>query len=160
MPERLAGDMAVIEMQRILAVSSGGGHWEQLMIISAAFESDSVTYATTIAALAERTGKTATVVSDCNRDRPIASLKCLWETFALVWRTKPSVVISTGAAPGLFALFFGKLLGAKTIWIDSVANCEQLSMSGKVAGRLADLWLTQWKHLETAGGPRYIGSVL
>ncbi|HTJ58454.1 MAG TPA: glucuronosyltransferase [Devosiaceae bacterium] len=147
-------------MQRILAISSGGGHWEQLMIVSAAFEADHVTYATTIESLAERTGKTATIVNDCNRDRPLASLKCLWDTFALVWRTKPAVVVSTGAAPGLFAIFFGKLLGARTIWIDSVANCEQLSMSGKIAGKMADLWLTQWKHLESANGPRYLGSVL
>src|SRR3569833_1145976 len=147
-------------MQRILAISSGGGHWEQLMIISDAFDPASVTYATTIERLAERTGKTAAIVSDCNRDRPLASLKCMLEIFALVWRTKPAMVISTGAAPGLFGIFFGRLLGARTVWIDSVANCERLSMSGKTAGRVADLWLTQWKHLETELGPRYLGSVL
>jgi len=149
-----------MDMQQILAISSGGGHWEQLMIVSDAFKDCEVTYATTIESLAERTGKTATIIHDCNRNRPIAGLKCLWETFTLVRETKPKVVISTGAMPGLFALFFGKLLGAKTVWIDSVANCEQLSMSGKIAGRLADLWLTQWQHLETERGPRYLGSVL
>ncbi|MDR3471988.1 MAG: glucuronosyltransferase [Devosia sp.] len=147
-------------MRQILAISSGGGHWEQLMIISQAFAADRVTYATTIRASDERTGKTAAVISDCNRNRPVASLKCMWQTLLLVLRTRPHVVISTGAAPGLFALFFGKLLGAKTIWIDSVANCERLSMSGKMAGRLADLWLTQWEHLATGSGPQYIGSVL
>ena len=147
-------------MQQILAVSSGGGHWEQLMIISDAFEDCPVTYATTIGSLAERTGKTATIIHDCNRNRPIAGLQCLWETFSLVRKTKPAVVISTGAMPGLFAIFFGKLFGAKTVWIDSVANCEQLSMSGKIAGRLASLWVTQWRHLATDHGPRYLGSIL
>jgi UDP-N-acetylglucosamine:LPS N-acetylglucosamine transferase len=150
----------MMEMQQILAVSSGGGHWEQLMIISDAFDDCRVTYATTIKSLAERTGKTATIIHDCNRNQPIEGLKCLWETFSLVRKTKPKVVISTGAMPGLFAIFFGRLLGARTVWIDSVANCEQLSMSGKIAGRLADLWLTQWQHLETEHGPRYLGSVL
>ena len=82
------------------------------------------------------------------------------DTFGLVWRTAPSVVISTGAAPGLFAIIFGKFRGAKTVWIDSVANCEQMSMSGKIAGKLADLCLTQWQHLETGNGPHYLGSVL
>ena len=147
-------------MQKILAISSGGGHWEQLMIISQAFSEAEVTYATTIAALAERSGKTATVICDCNRNEPIASVKCMWQTLGLVARTRPDVVISTGAAPGLFALLFGKIAGARTIWIDSVANSEQLSMSGKIAGRLADLWLTQWKHLSGGGGPQYLGSVL
>lgn len=147
-------------MQQILAISSGGGHWEQLMIISQAFGPARVTYATTIGSLAERTGKTATVVSDCNRNQPIASLRCMWQTLLLVLRTRPAVVVSTGAAPGLFAIFFGKLVGARTIWIDSVANSERLSMSGKLAGRLADLWLTQWKHLAGGDGPQYLGSVL
>jgi len=150
----------MMEMQQILAVSSGGGHWEQLMIISDAFDGCPVTYATTIKSLAERTGKTATIIHDCNRNQPIEGLKCLWETFSLVRKTKPRVVISTGAMPGLFAIFFGRLLGARTVWIDSVANCEQMSMSGKIAGKLADLCLTQWQHLETGNGPHYLGSVL
>jgi UDP-N-acetylglucosamine:LPS N-acetylglucosamine transferase len=148
------------EQKRILAVSSGGGHWEQLMILSAALDSCNVTYATTIEGLAERVGKTAVIVNDCNRNKPIASMKCMLDTFGLVRRVTPAVVISTGAAPGLFAIIFGKLLGAKTIWIDSVANSEKMSMSGKIAGKLADLCLTQWQHLETGKGPRFLGSVL
>ena len=33
-------------------------------------------------------------------------------------------------------------------------------LSGQLAGRFADLWLTQWRHLARPGGPNYIGSVL
>ena len=75
-------------------------------------------------------------------------------------RHRPDVVLSTGAAPGFFAILFGKLLGARTIWVDSIANAEQLSLSGKKAGRFADLWLTQWPHLAQPGGPLYKGSVI
>ena len=148
------------EKTQILAISSGGGHWEQLMIISEALDACEVTYATTIAGLAERTGKTAVIVSDCNRNRPIASMKCMLDIVGLMRRVAPAVVISTGAAPGLLAIIFGRLMGARTVWIDSVANCEQMSMSGKIAGKLADLCLTQWQHLETGDGPHYLGSVL
>ena len=35
------------------------------------------------------------------------------------------MVISTGAAPGYFAMRFAKWLGRRTIWIDSIANVEQ-----------------------------------
>jgi hypothetical protein len=148
-------------MEKILAVSSAGGHWEQLRIISAAFEPASVHYATTLpTAVSEAGADSVTVLTDCNRNRPLASLKCLIETLRLVRTTRPSIVISTGAAPGLFAIIFGRLMGARTIWIDSVANCERLSVSGRAAGWVADLWLTQWRHLETRHGPRYLGSVL
>ena len=53
------------------------------------------------------------------------------------------------------------LFGIKTIWIDSIANCERMSSSGKQARRFADQWLTQWPDL--AGGPQgpdYWGAVL
>ena len=148
-------------VSRILAVSSGGGHWEQLQIISASFKGHEVFFANTIAGLAEKSGVRAeAVLTDCNRNRPLDNLRCAWETFSLVRRVRPHFVISTGAAPGLFALVFGKLFGARAIWVDSVANSEQLSMSGKLAGRFVDLHLTQWEHLAQDGRPGYLGSIL
>jgi exopolysaccharide biosynthesis glucuronosyltransferase PssD len=77
-----------------------------------------------------------------------------------VFWERPDVVISTGAAPGYIAIRLGKLLGAKTVWLDSIANVEHLSMSGALVGRYADLWLTQWPHLEKEDGPRFKGAVL
>jgi hypothetical protein len=76
-----------------------------------------------------------------------------------VLRERPDVVLSTGAAPGFFALLFGRLLGARTIWLDSIANIEELSMSGRMARRHADLWLTQWPHLARPDGPECAGRV-
>ena len=73
---------------------------------------------------------------------------------------RPDVIVTTGAAPGFFAILFGKKLGARTIWIDSIANVDELSMSGRMAGKYADLWLTQWEHLATIGGPKFAGAVL
>jgi hypothetical protein len=52
------------------------------------------------------------------------------------------------------------MLGKKAIWIDSVANVEKLSMSGKLAGHIATLWLTQWEHLAKPKGPHYGGAIL
>lgn len=146
---------------KILAVSSGGGHWEQLQIISASFSGHEVFYANTIDGLAEKSGiRGATVLTDCNRDRPLDNLKSAWESFNLVRRLRPDFVVSTGAAPGLFALLFGKLFGARTIWVDSIANSERLSMSGKLAGWFVDLHVTQWEHLAQDGRLSYMGSIL
>ena len=64
------------------------------------------------------------------------------------------------AAPGYFAIRFGKWLGCRTIWIDSIANVEQLSMAGQLVKPYADLWLTQWSHLAGAEGPHFMGAVL
>ena len=78
----------------------------------------------------------------------------------IMFRERPDVVVSTGAAPGYFCLKFAKWVGARTVWIDSIANADCLSLAGEKAGRYADLWLTQWPHLARPDGPHYRGAVL
>ena len=78
------------------------------------------------------------------------------------WVADPDidVVISTGAAPGLLCLPAARLIGARTLWIDSIANGERLSLSGRIARRLAHECLTQWEHLACEPKPKYRGAVL
>jgi UDP-N-acetylglucosamine:LPS N-acetylglucosamine transferase len=100
------------------------------------------------------------LVNDATRWNKLRLIALAVRVAWIVGKERPDVVVSTGAAPGYFALLFGRLFGARTIWIDSITNIERLSMSGSLAGRFADLWLTQWPHLAKAGGPQYGGSVL
>lgn len=100
------------------------------------------------------------VIPDGNRWSKINLFRVALTVFLLLLRSRPDVVITTGAAPGYFAVRFGKLLGARVVWIDSIANADELSMSGVKAGKFVDLWLTQWPHLARDGGPRFCGSVL
>jgi hypothetical protein len=86
----------------------------------------------------------------------ICALKIVW----ILLRHRPHVVLSTGALPGYLAIRLGKMLGARTVWIDSIANVDELSMSGQRIGRHADMWLTQWAHLARPDGPRFRGAVL
>jgi hypothetical protein len=83
-------------------------------------------------------------------------MEVAWVVFSL----RPDVIVTTGAAPGFAAIMFGRLLGAKTVWIDSIANSEELSTSGKQARRWATAWVTQWEHLSQDNGPEYWGAVL
>ena len=69
-------------------------------------------------------------------------------------------VISTGAAPGCFAVILGRILGARTIWLDSIANVDRVSLSGRLVRRYAGLWLSQWEHLAGQKGPEFQGTVL
>lgn len=146
---------------RVVAVSSPGGHWEQLTSIQGAFFDTDVTYVTTSPSLASSLpGAKFRIVSDCNRDQPIKLIRCCYETFVIIHSLRPDVVVTTGAAPGLFAIAAGRLLGSRTIWVDSLANTERLSLSGRIAMRIASLTLTQWKHLSRPNGPHYYGEIL
>jgi UDP-N-acetylglucosamine:LPS N-acetylglucosamine transferase len=151
-----------VKRPRVLAISSGGGHWIQLLRLRPAFDGCDVTYATVREGYRIDVGSEADfrVVPDGNRWQKIKLLRSACAVIRLLLELKPDVVVTTGAAPGYFALRFGKWLGARVVWIDSVANAEELSMSGQKAGAIADLWLTQWPHLAREGGPRCYGSVL
>jgi UDP-N-acetylglucosamine:LPS N-acetylglucosamine transferase len=84
------------------------------------------------------------------------ALKLTW----IMLRERPDVVISTGAAPGYVAVRLGRVMRAKTVWVDSIANIDHMSMSGEMICGKADMVLTQWPHLAREGAPLYKGSVL
>ena len=133
----------------------------QLLRLSPAFEGCGVAYVTIHGSYRSQVPEqTFYVVSDANRWTKFRLIKTLLQLAWVILKEWPDVVVSTGAAPGYFALRLGRLIGAKTIWLDSIANVETLSWSGQKVGRYADLWLTQWAHLARPEGPHYLGSVL
>jgi len=146
----------------VFAVASGGGHWVQLLRIAPGFDGCDVVYVSTIAGHAELVGDARFIeVPEANRWERWRAVRCALAMSWALMRIRPDIVVSTGALPGLFAVAFGKLvLRRPTIWIDSIANADELSMSGAQAGRFADLWLTQWEHLARPDGPTFVGSVL
>lgn len=146
---------------RVIAVASGGGHWVQLLRLRPAFEGCEVTYVTVSAAYrADVPGCRFRVVNDATRWNKFALLRMALRLLWILMLERPTVVISTGAAPGYFALRFGRWFGARTIWLDSIANVEQLSTAGQMVRRYADLWLTQWPDLARPEGPHYSGAVI
>lgn len=147
--------------KKILAISSGGGHWIELLRLRPAFAGHFVVYATVSEAYRAHIGNAPLrVISDATRWDRIGLMRTSAQVLRLLLEERPDVVVSTGALPGFFGVVLGKRLGAKTIWLDSLANVEELSMSGQKVAPHADLWLTQWEDLAYPGGPRYAGSVL
>jgi len=162
-PARVAveKDMFEASSRRILAIASGGGHWVQLLRLRPALAGHHVAYVTVKSAYRSDIGAAPFyVVPDATRWNKFRLFAQMIAVLLIVLRQRPHVVISTGAAPGYFGMMFGKLIGARTIWLDSLANVEHLSLSGRKAKRYADLWLTQWPQLAEEHGPAYTGAVL
>ena len=147
---------------RILAVASAGGHWVQLGRISEAFADSDTLYVTTTAGETAPSGDRPVVkIADGSRKEPFRLLLTGMQLAILMLRFRPDAIITTGAAPGYVALRLGKLRGCRTVWLDSIANAEEISMSGRLARPYADLWLTQWDKLaSTTPGLEYWGQVL
>lgn len=147
--------------KRALAVASGGGHWMQLMCLVPVLDGYDVVFVT-VADSYRRVvpDNRFYVVRDANRWNKFLLVALAAKIAWIICKERPDLVISTGAAPGYFAVLCGHLLGARTIWVDSLANIERLSLSGRLAGKCTDLWLTQWPHLARTEGPQYAGAVL
>jgi UDP-N-acetylglucosamine:LPS N-acetylglucosamine transferase len=145
---------------KILAISSSGGHWIQLLRLKKFFGNYTTFYASTDSSLASMVeGKFYSLRDASMWDKPglvILAFQIIW----LLMKARPDVIVTTGAAAGFFAIVFGKFIGAKTIWIDSMANADEMSLAGMKVKKFADVWLTQWPALATDKGPYYRGQVL
>jgi UDP-N-acetylglucosamine:LPS N-acetylglucosamine transferase len=147
--------------KHILAVASNGGHLVQLIRLFPALRPNEITLISTSKAAPKNLDISGYYcVTDSNFDQKIRLVKTAFETLNLIIKLKPDVVISTGAAPGLFCILWGAILGKKVIWIDSIANTEKLSMAGRVALRITRHCYTQWPNVTGPKGPLYLGSVI
>ncbi len=147
--------------KKILAVASSGGHWTQLLRLRPAFAGHDVVFATTQSdSRVEVSGHRFRLLPDANRNSRWRMVALILVTLIVVLRERPDVVISTGAAPGYFAIRFARYLGARTLWLESIANAEEPSLSTHMVRNYADLMLTQWPHMAQPEGPFYRGSIL
>jgi len=142
-------------------VASGGGHWVQLLRLLPAFEGCDLAFVTVNPAYRpEVSGYRFHVVNDATRWNKLGLVVMGLRLLRIIRLERPDVIVSTGAAPGYLAIRIGRLLGCRTIWVDSMANVDVLSLSGQRIGKYVDLWLTQWPHLARPEGPHYAGAVL
>ena len=138
-------------MKKIIAISSPGGHWTQLQRITPAFKDHKIVYVSTLIGYAKEVSAFKYYkVKDASSWNKIGLVILFFQVFRIIFIEKPDIVISTGAAPGLFAIILARMFGSKTIWLDSIANYEKISFSGKIARYFTHLHLTQWKHLATS----------
>lgn len=142
-------------MKTILAVSSSGGHWIQLRRLEPAFKDHKVIYLTTF----NSNKKNLFKVTDASRWNKMLLIKQAFEVFKVVLNIKPDIIITTGASIGIWAVLTGSLIRCKRIWVDSIANSENISMSGKVVKPFTDVHITQWAKLESEK-TIFVGTVL
>lgn len=146
--------------QTIFAVASFGGHWIQLLRITRGLaDSFTIIYSSTnpkCAAMVD--GSDFVLTTDFSRWNPLRIFPSFFGFLRYFSKNRPQAVISTGAAPGLAAIIAARLFGIKTIWIDSIANAEKLSFSGRVARWIASRTYTQWPDLAD-GKTFFVGNV-
>lgn len=134
---------------KIFAAASIGGHWKQLLRITKPLEERfEIVYASTHPKCATMTnGGTFYLMNDFSRRDAWRMVPMFFRLLRILWHERPDAVLTTGAAPGLVCVLAGRLLRCKTIWVDSIANAEHMSGSGRIARHFASRVYTQWPNL-------------
>jgi UDP-N-acetylglucosamine:LPS N-acetylglucosamine transferase len=153
--------VAVKPKKRLLAVASGGGHWIELLRLRQAFEGWDVAYVSMFENYTSAVpGARYYTVPDASRFDKLAFGKVMLKATGIMLRERPHAIVTTGSAPMLAFLLLGRLMGTKSLWIDSIAQAEELSSSGKLAKRLANQAIAQWPAVAEAEGIDCWGAVL
>ncbi len=133
----------------------------QLLRLRPAWEGCDIAYATVHADCAAQVpGARFFRFRDASRKNPLGFGVVAMQLLRAVLAVRPDVIVTTGSAPALLAILFGRMIGARTLWIDSIANSETMSSSGLRARKLAHMCVTQWPELAAEPRPLYWGSVL
>ena len=135
----------------------------ELLRLSDCWKGQDTFFVTTVPVVQENLqgSRNVYIVGECNRQYPLRVFRVLLRCTKIVFKERPNVVISTGAAAGCMICFLSKLLGARIIWLDSITNVNRISLSGRMVRYIADLFLVQWPQLTSKYRKvEYIGTVI
>jgi len=151
------------DKHKICLVASAGGHLTQLLRLADCWQGRKVFFITTSNVVRSELLKYGSVyvVGECNRQQAWRVFKVLFRCIGIIFRERPDIVISAGAAVGCMTCYIGKLFGARIVWIDSITNVERISLSGRMVKWVADLFLVQWPELaDEKRSIQYLGAVI
>jgi len=159
----MSGKLHKDKKLKICLTASGGGHLTELLRLSDSWKQYETFFITTVPVVRDKlqTSGNIYIVGECNRQHPIKVLNVFLRCLRVALKERPNVVISTGAAAGCMMCFLAKFSGAKIIWLDSITNVEQISLSGRMVRYIADLFLVQWPELtKKYNNVEFIGAVI
>jgi UDP-N-acetylglucosamine:LPS N-acetylglucosamine transferase len=151
----------VARVPRLLAVASGGGHWIELLRLRRAFAGWDVAYVSMFDNYSSAVpGARYYTIPDASRFDKLAFPKVAAKAVRIMLKERPDAIVTTGSAPMLCFLLLARAMRTKTLWIDSIAQAEDMSSSGRVAKTLANVAVAQWPNVAEAEGIPYWGAVL
>ena len=71
-----------------------------------------------------------------------------WSAFKILRKSRPSVIISAGPSLTIPLFWLSKLLGIKTVFVESWVRVHHKSQTGKLVYPVSDLFLVQWPSMK------------
>lgn len=134
---------------KICLVSSSGGHFEQLKMLTPLSSMYNLVWVTETTTYASYDDADYYLIQTGSDDR-FCFFKMLMNLFRSlrIWvKEKPDYVISTGTMVALPLIFLAKFLKKKVIYIETFARVYDGTRTGKLVYKYADLFIIQWESL-------------
>jgi beta-1,4-N-acetylglucosaminyltransferase len=148
---------------KLALVCSHGGHLTETLQILDAFTEHEVFFATYHSTRDTEVTQIARTYFTQNIGISLFRMlrATLW-TLRILRREKPDVIVSLGAEIALPFFYLGKLLGIKTIFIESWCRVANISGTGRLVYPVADVFWVQWPQLLEVCGDKaqYRGAVI
>ena len=142
-------------MKKVLFISSTGGHFNELMQLSPLFEKYDYHIITekdkTNIGLKEKYVKKISYLPYGTRSKIFSYIfkyayLCL-KTIALYIKIRPKYIVTTGTHTAGPMCYLGKIFGSKIIYIETFANRNTKTATGKLVYPIADLFIVQWEEM-------------
>jgi len=141
-------------MKKVLFISSTGGHLSELLQMKPLFKK----YKSYI--ITEKTKSTCVLKTQYERVSFLMYgskhyvftywFKFLFNTFKSLFlfiKIRPNVIVTTGTHTAVPMCYIGKLFRKKIIFIETFANRNTKTVSGKIIYPIADVFVVQWKEM-------------
>ena len=142
--------------KKVLFISSTGGHLNELMQLSPLFEKYEYRIITekhkANENLKEKYKEKLYFLPYGTRAKLITYIfkyfyLCL-KTIYLYFKIRPKVIVTTGTHTAGPMCYLGKIFGTKIIYIETFANRNTKTATGRLIYPIADLFIVQWKEMQ------------
>lgn len=142
-------------MKKVLFISSTGGHLNELMQLSPLFDKYNYHIITekdkSTQNLKEKYNKKISYLKYGSRKKiityPFVFLFNCFKSLYYYIKIRPKYIVTTGTHTAVPICYLGKLFGSKIIFIETFANIDTKTLSGKLVYPIANLFIVQWEEM-------------
>lgn len=142
-------------MKKVMFISSGGGHFSELMKLEPLFKNYKVSLVTESTKNKKSLSKIykkyhISFLFKGSNNKIINLIKLLGDCFLSLFyfiRFRPKYIVTTGAHSAGPMCCIGKIFRSKIIFIETMANINTPTKTGKKVYKFADLFIVQWEDM-------------
>jgi len=146
---------------KIALVCSHGGHLTETLYLIDAFKGHNI-FLVTYNSPRTRVLKYEKYLLKNIGKSPFRMLLAFFQIFWIFLQERPEIIVSTGSEIAIPAFFISKLMGVRTIFIESWCRVRSPSVTGRIVYYFSDVFLVQWPHLLSryTKKAKYVGAVI